>query len=119
MVIYRAGSSNDQLEKINYNSVEPEITFLLQPQAFHAGRLHTTPSFLVFLEAEGPRQLARALPEALELWTRQPRGSFCLETENSGRMTPFFLPCTPKLQNLLSSLKMSVTCNRRWALWGT
>lgn len=35
VVIYRAGSSNDQLEKINYNSVEPEITFLLQPQAFH------------------------------------------------------------------------------------
>lgn len=37
VVIYRAGSSNDRLEKINYNSVEPEITFLLQPQAFHMG----------------------------------------------------------------------------------
>lgn len=43
-VIYRAGSSNDRLEEINYNSVEPEITFLLQPQAFHPGSLHTTPS---------------------------------------------------------------------------
>lgn len=31
VAIYRAGSSNDQLEKINYNSVEPEITLLLQP----------------------------------------------------------------------------------------
>lgn len=35
VVIYRAGSSNDQLGTINYNSVEPGITFLLQPQAFH------------------------------------------------------------------------------------
>lgn len=43
-VTYRADSSNDQLEEINYNSVEPEITFLLQPQAFHPGSLHTTPS---------------------------------------------------------------------------